>query len=124
MLSSKDSHFYCYDETVARRGSDDVCSTLHHFCSNILGPNIKRVSFICDSCCGQNKNWTIIRFFHWLVHHEKRFDEVNITFPIRGQSYLDYDKNMGLVNARTPAEIPEEWWNVFRSAKKKNVLIH
>jgi len=119
VLSSKESHFYCYDETIARKGSDDVCSMLHHFCLYVLCPNVKEVAFFCDSCCGQNKNWSVMRFFHWLVHNKKRFTKVTITFPIRGHSYLECDKNMALVNTKMPAETPDEWWEVFRASRQK-----
>jgi len=49
----------------------------------------------------------------------KRFDNIVLTFPIRGHSYLECDKNMGLVNAKTAAEVPSEWWSAIREARKK-----
>ncbi|CAH1984553.1 unnamed protein product [Acanthoscelides obtectus] len=42
-----------------------------------------------------------------------------ITFPIRGHSYMEPDKNMGLINSHQRAEIPSDWVEIFRSARAK-----
>ena len=118
VLSSREAHFYCYDETVAKKGSDDVASMLYHFFMNELSETVKDIALFCDSCSGQNKNWTVIRFCHWLVNKQKRFNSITISFPIRGHSYLECDKNMSLIKAKTDAEIPSEWWSVFRAARE------
>ena len=62
----------------------------------------------------------LIRFFHWLGSHEKRFEKVTITFPIRVHSYLECHRNTGLVNTLTTAEVPSNWWDVFKAARKKH----
>lgn len=67
---------------------------------------------------GQNKNYTVIRFLHWLVHGLKRFEKAKIIFPIRGHSYLECDKNMGLINQKANIDLPREWWAVFKSARQ------
>lgn len=118
VLANKDAYFYCYDETTAKKGSDDVSSLLYDFFINKLNSNVKEVEIFCDSCGGQNKNYTVIRFLHWTVHGIRRFERVKVTFPIRGHSYLECDKNMGLINQKADAELPNQWWEVFRSARK------
>ena len=59
------------------------------------------------------------KIFSLAGHNKKRFEKVTITFPIRGHSYLECDKNMALVNTRMPAETSHEWWDVFRALRKK-----
>lgn len=119
VLSNSQSVFYMYSELIAKKGADDVASLLHHFVYNFLDVEVRNLEIFCDSCAGQNKNFTIFRFFHNLVHTEKRLDFVKITFPVRGHSYLECDKNVGLVNQKTRVEHPKEWNKVFQVARYK-----
>lgn len=68
ILSSAQSIFYTYPQTVAKKGSDDVVSLLNHFCFNFLDAEVRHLEIFCDSCAGQNKNFTLLRFLHYLVH--------------------------------------------------------
>lgn len=70
----------------------------------------KHLRIFCDSCSGQNKNFTMFRFLYHLVHVEKKLDSVMMTFPVRGHSYLENDKNMGLIKyKKAKVEIPDDW---------------
>lgn len=42
-----------------------------------------------------------------------------MTFPIRGHSYLECDKNTALVRHSSPAETPQDWVKVFQAARSK-----
>uniref|UniRef100_A0A1B6DGZ0 DUF7869 domain-containing protein n=1 Tax=Clastoptera arizonana TaxID=38151 RepID=A0A1B6DGZ0_9HEMI len=119
VLSDSSSYFYMYPETIARKGSDDVSSFLHHFVTNILDPSVTELTVFCDSCGGQNKNTSVIRMCHHLVHTQKRLKEIKMVFPVRGHSYLECDKNIGLINQKTRTEMPEDWYEVFRTARVK-----
>lgn len=119
ILSNGSSTFYTYDQTVAKKGSDDVASMLYHFFMNILDPEIREIHIFCDSCGGQNKNKTIIKFLHYVTVNLKRFDKITVTYPIRGHSYMECDKNVALINQKTPAETPEDWRNAIVSARVK-----
>lgn len=119
VLSDSTSVFYTYDESVARKGADDVCSMLNHFLLNLLDPQVRDLIIFCDSCAGQNKNYTVIRFLHYIVHKINRFNSVKVVFPIRGHSYLECDKNMSLVNTKSYTETPEEWREILRNSRIK-----
>lgn len=119
VLSTADSYFYMYPESVAHKGSNEVCSMLHHFVYNCLSSDVTELMIFCDSCGGQNKNFTFFRFLHHLVHEENRFKSIQVTFPIRGHSYLECDKNMGLINQKIRAELPKDWIQVFKDARIK-----
>lgn len=123
-LGSGKSHFYVYDETLAKKGSDDVCSLLNQFINNEVTEQIKSLDIFCDSCAGQNKNFTVFRFLHHLVHVKKRFESVLVTFPIRGHSYMECDKAFSLVNQKVPAETPSDWWQEFRTCRKNPSPYH
>ena len=67
LLSSNEVFIYAYDETIAKKGSDQVTSILFHFIMNHLSEEIKHLEVFCDSCAGQNKNYTMIRFLDFWI---------------------------------------------------------
>ena len=97
MLSSNEVFLHCYDETIARKGADEVMSMLYDFFMKHLDKEIRSVELFCDSCAGQNKNYTLIRFMDFLIHEKKRFDFIKVMYPERGHSYMECDKDMGLI---------------------------
>ncbi|CAH1099465.1 unnamed protein product [Psylliodes chrysocephalus] len=80
---------------------------------------IRKLDLFCDSCGGQNKNYTFFRYLHNLVHQQKRFDSVRVTFPIRGHSYMENDKNMGIINQKARVETVKELCDLVQSTRKK-----
>lgn len=119
ILSSGQSIFYTYDESVAKKGADDVCSMMHNFVYKILPAKVRQLVIFCDSCAGQNKNLTVFRFFHYLVTQDDRFDLVKMVFPIRGHSYLECDRNMSLVNCNSYTETPDDWREILLTSRIK-----
>lgn len=119
VLATGVSVFYTYDQTEGKKGSDDVVSMLDHFIHNFLDPSVEELNIFCDGCSGQNKNYTMLRYFHYMTVEKKRFNELTITFPVRGHSYMESDKNMGLIPRRSAAETPSDWRDVIQSARVK-----
>lgn len=119
VLSAGDSYFYGCDETVAGKGADGVAFFLFDFVMYKLEPAVTELDIFCDSCAGQNKNWTIFGMAHYLVHHVKRLVKVNMVFPIRGHSYLECDRNMANVNQSKWIELPSDWFDEFISSRAK-----
>ena len=72
MLSSNEVFLYCYDETIARKGANEVISILNDFFMKHLDKEIRSVELFCDSCAGQNKNYTLFRFMDFLIHEKKK----------------------------------------------------
>ena len=119
ILSTQKVYFYCYDETVGNKGLVNVCSMLHDFFNCHLPGNVKHIKLFCDSCAGQNKSWTVLRFFYYLVQKIERFDSITVSYPIRGRSYMECDRDMAIINQKFPAETPEDWRSVFQASHKK-----
>lgn len=67
-LATGKSHFYVYDQTVAKKGSDDLCSMLDHFINNTVDADVRHLEIFCDSCAGQDKNHSVIRYLHYPTH--------------------------------------------------------
>ncbi|XP_022204396.1 uncharacterized protein LOC111049285 [Nilaparvata lugens] len=117
-LGKNDSLFYLYPESEGKKGSANVCDLLFHFVNNYLSEQVEHLHIFADSCGGQNKNINIIRFLHYLVHTRKQFKSIQVTYPIRGHSYLECDKQMGLINSKFGAELPCDWVDHFREARQ------
>ncbi|XP_074035892.1 uncharacterized protein [Leptinotarsa decemlineata] len=119
VLGTAQSLFYTYPENLANKGSDEVCSFLFDFLMNHAESSIKHLHIFCDSAGGQNKNYSAFRFMHYIVHSVRRLDSIRITFPIRGHSYLECDKNMGLVNLKTRMELPKDYYELLEQSRTK-----
>ena len=119
VLTTNDVYIYFYNETEGKKRADDVCSMLLHFCENHVPEEVTEMYFFCDGCAGQNKNWTVFRFMHYLVHEKKRFKTVKMTFPVTGHSYMECDKDIGLVKQTTPTHVPDDWKDVIVQARKR-----
>lgn len=119
MLSNSSSKFYVYDETIAKKGADNVASMLYDFIMFHLPDTVKKLSIFCDSCGGQNKNYVVIRFIYYIVHMQRKLDEIKIVFPVRGHSYMECDRNMALINQKAHIELPSDWADQIAVARSK-----
>lgn len=119
VLSNAQSFFYTYPEYIAKKGANEVCSFLFDFCMNHLPREVEKLHIFCDGAGGQNKNYAFIRFTHYLVNVVRRFKSIEVTYPIRGHSYLECDKNMGLINTKARMETPSDWEQNIITARVK-----
>ena len=117
-LGSDNVHFYAYDETIGKKGSDAVASMLSKYVKEVVPDTVRELDFFCDSCCGQNKNFTIFRFMYFLVHGLNRFDTIRVTFPERGHSYMECDRDFAIVKTKSDVELPQRWYEILREARK------
>ena len=117
-LGGDNVYIYAYDETTRKRGFDDVAPMLHHFIQTYCPGEVKHLELFCNSCRGQNKNFTFFRFLYGQVYLWNRFDSVRVSFPVRGHSYMECDRDFAFINKKVPAELPSEWYAEFRSARR------
>lgn len=118
-LSNGDATFYLYDQTIAKKGADDVCSMLAHYLGNFLNKRITKLTIFADSCAGQNKNYTLFRYLHYLCSVKKQFEEVKMVFPVRGHSFMETDKDMGNINQKAHIETPAQWADHIAESRNK-----
>lgn len=118
-LASNNAIFYTYVETVGGKGPNEVVSMLNHYIFTQLKTSVRHLHLFCDSCAGQNKNFTVFRYLHYVVHVAKRLSSVKVTFPVRGHSYLECDRDMGLVNQKVVAELPQDWMAELATCRLK-----
>lgn len=75
----------------------------------------------CDSTGGQNKNYTITRFIHFIANkHIHGIKEIKITFPVRDHSYLECDQNVGLWNLKEKMETSKDFVTIIQKVQKKH----
>ncbi|KAK4872257.1 hypothetical protein RN001_016381 [Aquatica leii] len=117
VLATGYSVFYAYPEIIGHKRPNEVCSFLFDFLMNHLNPEITDLHIFCNFVGGQNKNFTVFRFLHYMVHYVKRLTSVTMIFPIRRHSYMECDKNMGLINLRIRMESPDDWYKLIRSSR-------
>ncbi|GFS17248.1 hypothetical protein ElyMa_006817700 [Elysia marginata] len=86
--------------------------------TTIVPAEVKTLVLFCDSCAGQNKNWSVIRYLHFLTAHLQRFDEIKMSFPIRGHSYMECDRDMAVINQKARVEVLDDWIREFEAARK------
>ena len=92
---------------------------MYNFLTDRLSPDVKTLEVFCDSCAGQNKNFTLFRFMHWIDDTVHLFDSIKMVCPARGHSYMECVKNFGLLNERADAEVPADWLRELRVAREK-----
>ena len=119
VLHSGESIFYTYPETIAKKSPNEVVSFLVHFLYNYVSDTVKYLHIFCDGAGGQNKNFILFRFMHYVVHEMKRLSGIQITFPERGHSYLECDRNMGNINLKTKIETPDDWYELIKASRTK-----
>ena len=81
---------FIWNESVAGRGADEICSCLHVFLEAIP-PQTKKLTCYSDSCYGQNKNFQMICF--WNQQTLQHFEQVDHKFLVRGHTYLPNDRD-------------------------------
>ena len=72
-----------------------------------------------DSCCGQNKNFTLICLWNWFINR-KQFKQIDHKFLVRGHTF---DRDFSHIEKRKAAAhvfVPQQWEEVITSAQQAN----
>lgn len=116
-------HFFVWDETKAKRGSDEIVSCLKKYfeVNDIHGETLIAIS---DNCCGQNKNWNVVGFWMWVVS-TGRFKCVEHHFPVSGHSMLPSDRDFAIVEKHVRRHVqftytPDDWVSILEKCCKSN----
>lgn len=87
---------FVYHEVEGGKGANDVCSHLKYYIDTFIHPGIKLLLIFADNCTGQNKNQPIVRFLMALIEL-KRFESVEMLFPLRGHSFMPCDRDFSII---------------------------
>ena len=103
--------FFVYDETQGKKGPSNVITMLDRVFGEVV-PENQDLWLFADNCGGQNKNVTVFRYLFRLVHTVKKFRRITLSFPVRGHSYMECDRDMANVN--------QKWLVKRRSSGRKS----
>ena len=110
---------YCWPETLAKRGSDEVVSCLHHSLSRVP-EDVTTLYLFSDGCSGQNKNSNVLHYLYTLVY-EGKFSKITHVFPVTGHSFLPNDRDFGRTEMKKRKHeriyTCEQWMEVIRKAR-------
>jgi hypothetical protein len=98
---------YGYDETIAGKGPDEVCSFVYHWlcAEKQRKPDLKHAVFWCDACGGQSWNQYLFRLAHEVcnplsVFYIPGLCRVDIKKATSGHSYLWCDRVIVPIKAK------------------------
>lgn len=121
-LSDDSASMYVYNEGIGKKGQNDVTSHLFHYLRHRDLATTETLVIFSDSCAGQNKNYTMVRFLYFVVHVLKLFKSVTHIFPIRGHSFLPNDQDFAIISKKkekVTVETPQEWDNIIATSRSK-----
>lgn len=81
------------------KGPNEVCTFLLLYIQQCVPPEMKESRLFSDKCHGQNKKNIVVRFYQALADTDW-LGIVEHYFPIRGNSFLNCDRDFGLIKRR------------------------
>lgn len=112
---------YCYDETIAKKGPNEVGSFLLNYMEEQNKNNaINKFLFYSDNCGGQNRNRFVFALY---VYASLRLENVEIThtFLECGHMQNEGDAVHALIERRGKNHdifTPKSWYDIIRAAKR------
>ncbi len=88
--------------------------------------NIRSISFLCDSCGGQNRNQFIVSFLHYSLY-SSHLVSVEIKYLVSGHTAMDVDSMHSTIETAKKRQqnvyIPSDWENIIKGARKADPYI-
>ena len=109
-MGPREGFCYCWDETIAKRGSNEIASFLLDFISLRAGQGFKKLNMYADNCTGQNKNRMV---YAMLMHAAAKFKvSITLRFLMTGHTVNEGDSMHALIESSTAKSgmfIQEDW---------------
>ncbi|XP_039283499.1 uncharacterized protein LOC111052342 isoform X2 [Nilaparvata lugens] len=124
--SSGQGFMFMWDETVGKRGSDEIGSCIIKYLS-VANIHAKKLVIFTDNCGGQNKNWNIMSLWSHLVR-SKRFESIEHYFLITGHTFLPSDRDFAIIEKYHTKHCqnvynPEQWREIVAKCGTRNKFI-
>lgn len=88
-IANKIGHCYVWNETIGKRGSNEIGSFLLNFLKK--NDQFTDIIFYSDNCCGQNKNKFIAATYLYLVSTFENIHSITHKFLIVGHTQYEGD---------------------------------
>lgn len=80
----KESWCFMWDETVARRGGNEMASGIVKFFEQLNDRALKEVTVRSDNCAGQNKNIYLMMAYLWILSQKENIEVIKPQILIKG----------------------------------------
>lgn len=120
-MGRKQGTCYIWDETISKRGANEVSSCLLDFVKENANNGVEEFRFWSDNCAGQNRN----RIVYYFYMYAAKMYNVSIThrFLEKGHTQNEGDSVHALIERVSKSRIiytPDEWRALVRWAKTDN----
>jgi len=127
--STGKSYYFMHNETIAKKGQNEVISFLHYYLKNILSQNIKKVFLFSDNCSAQNKNKLLFQYLSAIVNSQIfSIKSIIHRYTEPGYSFLPCDRCFGHIEkSRRRVEtvfLTEEYEKLVSETSSKFNVIH
>lgn len=120
-VQTNDAYMYVYSEHYAGKGPNEVISMLHHYIGLEKPADCHKLHIFCDNCFSQNKNQFLFVFLDNLCARGM-FEEILVTYPIPGHSYMPVDRAFALIEKKKlktqSLAGPEDWLEIIKGARR------
>jgi len=118
---------YIWNETIAKRGANDIGSSLFHYLKS-LPSNISHVTMYSDCCPRQNKNSIIMAMCIYFLEHQENIKTIDHKFMVPGHSRMECDSDHARIEkARKrypfPINHPHDWAKLISWAGKDKFTV-
>lgn len=118
-LATRDGICYVWDETIAKKGADEVCSCLLKFILAKVAAGATEFRFFSDNCGGQNRNRFVFGFYAFCANKFKI--KITHTFLEKGHTQNEGDSIHATIERASKNQlvfVPSQWYSIMRGAKK------
>lgn len=94
------SYFFMYNESVGKKGQNEVISFLNYYLENLLRLGIQSLTLylFADNCSSQNKNAALIHYLYAIIESEAfGLKQIIQRYLEPGHSFLPCDRCFGLI---------------------------
>lgn len=111
---------YCYDETVGKKGSNEVGSFLYDYFKKNIAKGIHKFELFADNCSGQNRNRFVCGLLVFAGMTFEKF-QIILNFLQCGHTQMEGDSVHALIERRSTGKdiyTPDMWYDIIRNAKR------
>ncbi len=123
IMKTSKAIMYMYSENFALKGPNETISFVNHYLKENISTSVEELYIFSDNNFAQNKSRFIWLFYNSLVANDL-FKKITIIYPIPGHSYLDCDRNFGLIEKMRyktdKVSVPIEYVKLVEKANTKS----
>ena len=123
-LATKEGQCYLWDETVAKRGSNEIGSGLIKYMHE--NQRAKKIWMISDACGGQTRNRFVAMLCIYLVQTMENVEEIDHMFMVSGHSHMEVDSMHARIERKSESlniNVPDDWAIVASIARNNPYIV-